>query len=154
MKIEASNKFFPAPGGLWDQIINNAIARIRSLDNTKCWHIEIRKYVKERTEKQRGALFGPAYKVIMDYMGLRGSRDKEYLHSFICCLYYGCHPIIPNKPIRTTTTDEDGNRVKMTTEQAIDFYAFIQQWAAEQGVYVPDPDPLWRENQETDKRAA
>ncbi len=122
---------------------------IAKLPNTKSWSIEITEYHKPRSDAQRSALFGVAYKPLMEHMGLRGDRDKEDLHEFFCGEYWGWHPTLRNKPLRTTTRNERGERDVIDTVTALDFYAFIQQYAAEQGVMVPDPDPFWREKETT-----
>lgn len=131
-----------------ERIVVNATEFLWRLPAGKSWQVEIRPYRKPRSDKQRKALFGAAYKPIMEYMGLRGEQDKNDLHAFFCGEYWGWHPQLRNKPIRTTTRNERGERDEISTREALDFYAFIQQRAAEQGVFVPDPDPFWREQKE------
>jgi len=133
------------PGELWDCIAVNAACAISSLDKTKLWDIEIRPHVKVRSESQRKSLFGLAYKILMEFIGLRGAEDKQYLHNHFCIKYFGQHPRLPNKPLRTTTKNELGEREEISTKVAIEFYALIQQMAAELGVVIPDPDPMWRD---------
>lgn len=106
---------------------------------------EVGIYTKPRTDRQRKALFAAAYKPIMERMGLRGERDKDDLHAFWCGEYWGWHPELRNKPLRTTTRNERGERDVISTAEALDFYEFVQQRAAERGIDVPDPDPFWRE---------
>lgn len=138
-------KFTLHPGDLWVGVAANAVKAINSLDKTKAWDIEIRPHEKKRTEKQRKSLFGAAYKKLMEEIGLRGAREKEQLHEYFCIAYFGAHETLPNKPKRTTTKNEHGEHDEITTKEALDFYAFIQQHAAEEmEIDVPDPDPLWR----------
>jgi len=42
--------------------------------------VTVEEYRPARSAKQRSALFGCAYKALMEQMGLRGERDKEALH--------------------------------------------------------------------------
>ena len=103
---------------------------------------------RERTDKQRASLFGVAYASLMNQMGLRGDADKEQLHSTMCGDYFGWieKTILGRKvqaPRRTTTKNEQGKRDVIDTKTQLDFYAFIQQRAAEYGYDVPDPDPEW-----------
>lgn len=133
------------PGDLWGRVYANAVAAMSSLDKTKTWDIEIRPHVKVRSESQRKSLFGLAYKILMEFIGLRGAEDKQYLHNHFCIKYFGQHPRLPNKPLRTTTKNELGEREEISTKVAIEFYALIQQMAAELGVVIPDPDPMWRD---------
>lgn len=125
----------------------NLHAFIDRLPDTKSWQVIIEQYHKPSTAKQRRSLFGVAYKAIMEATGLRGSRDKERLHENMCGEFFGWKdaPMVGRVPVRTTTTNERGEREKITTLVALEMYAHIQHLAAEYGVDVPDPDPLWRE---------
>lgn len=140
-----------------EQVRANLSAFIDRLPATKSWRIEISEERPKRTDKQRRSLFGPAYKAIMEATGLRGSRDKDKLHSDLCGEYFGWHNAgITKVPVRTTTTNERGERDEISTMQALDMYAFVQQFAAEFGIFVPDPDPFWREkaaNESAQERA-
>lgn len=108
---------------------------------------------RERTRKQIASLFGVAYASLMAQMGLRGQADKDALHRDFCGDYFGwveaaaCGSF-KRRPRRTTSTDERGNRDVICTRQQLDFYAFIQQTAAEFGYDVPDPDPEWHRKAE------
>lgn len=147
MKEKSHNEkqlFTLRPGDLWGRVYANAADAMSSLDKTKTWDIEIRPHVKVRSESQRKSLFGLAYKILMGFIGLRGAEDKQYLHNYFCIKYFGPHPKLPNKPLRTTTKNELGEREEINTKVAIEFYALIQQMAAELGVVIPDPDPMSR----------
>lgn len=130
-----------------DSIAANAAQFIHRLPNTKSWEIEIRQHVKKRTDKQRAALFGAAYKALMAFAGLRGSDDKDDLHRFMCGEYFGWtqDKFGNRKPVRTTTKNERGERDEISVADALDFYGFLQQRGAEVGCYVPAPDPFWKE---------
>lgn len=128
-----------------ENVLRNVVDFLHKLPTMKSWEIDIAAYVKKRSPKQRAALFGAAYRPIMEFVGLSGSEDKDDLHAFYCGEYWGWHPVLRNKPLRTTTKNERGERDEITTVQALEFYAFIQRHAAEQGIYVPDPDPLWKD---------
>jgi hypothetical protein len=47
------------------------------------------------------------------------------------------------RPVRTTTTNEQGERDVIGKLLMAEFYEFIQRRSAEVGFDVPDPDPLW-----------
>lgn len=128
-----------------DEVKANLHAFVDRLPESKSWVLVVTEYHKPRSDQQRKALFAAAYKPIMEHMGLRGERDKEDLHAFWCGEYWGWHPQLRNKPLRTTTRNERGERDEISTVDALDFYAFIQQRAAMQGIDVPDPDHFWRE---------
>jgi len=117
--------------------------------------VTVEEWRQERSSKQRNALFGCAYKALMEQMGLSGAREREQLHSTFCGKYWGWREaeMLGAKrrvPVRTTTTNEDGRRDVITMREQLDFYEFIQRTAAEYGFYVPDPDPAWRIRAELD----
>ena len=97
---------------------------------------------EERTGKQRAALYAAAYGALMEQMGLRGEKDKQGLHEMFCGEYWGWRDVgMVRRPVRTTTTDENGKRDVISVRQQMAFYSFIQQRAAEYGFDCPDPDP-------------
>ena len=111
------------------------------------FEVVIREHKKSRSLAQNSALFGIAYPPLMDYMGMRGDSDKEDLHAYFCGEYFGWvdYTILgkrKQRPRRTTTRDEDGKRNLLDTVAMADFYSFVQQRGAENGVDVPDPKPV------------
>jgi hypothetical protein len=124
--------------------LTRLIAFLSSLDVTKAWLITIGPAKKERTTQQNKALWGCAYEYIRKATG----NDKDDLHEMFCGEYFGWEVrevmgLKKKYPKRTTTTGYDGKRDVISTVQLQDFYAFVQQRAAEYSVYVPDPDPMW-----------
>lgn len=121
------------------------MAFLSVLDVTKEWAVTIGPVKKERSDLQNRALWGCAYKTLRDATG----NDPEDLHTYFCGEYFGWteYEVMGSKrkrPTRTTTKDADGKRDVISTMHLSDFYAFIQQRAAETvGVFVPDPDPTW-----------
>ena len=110
---------------------------------------------RERTSKQLHALFGVAYKSLMDQMGLRGAAEKDELHSTFCGEFFGWRTdvilgVARKVPVRTTTTDENGNRDVISSRGQLELYSFIQQKSAEYGYTVPDPDREWFRKSERD----
>lgn len=123
----------------------NLHSLIDKVDPRFPWEFTIKRYRREQTNDQLGARFGLAYAVMMEPMGLRGRRDKEWLHEFMCGEYWGWHPTIRNKPLRTTTTNERGEREVIDTAEAAKFWDFVVEWAARQiAVVIPDPNPFWK----------
>lgn len=121
------------------------LARLaRTLDRAKAWRVTAEEHKRRRSDSQNSALWGVAYKVLRDETG----NDPEDMHRYFCGEFYGWveYEIFGQtrkKPRRTTTTDENGKRNVISTTDFMDFYAFIQQRAAETvGVYVPDPNEV------------
>ena len=117
--------------------------------------ITVEELKPERSDRQRAALFGCAYKALMDQMGLSGAREKDELHTTLCGAYWGWRAVEVlgtqrRVPVRTTTTNEQGKRDVITMRAQLEFYEFIQRTAAEFGFDVPDPDPAWRIRAEMD----
>jgi hypothetical protein len=127
-------------------ILANAIAFLGMLPDKKSWKVEITEYRKTRTEEQNAALFGLAYKVLSDETGY----TKDELHEAMCKRHFGTverevFGQVVTRPYRTTTTGPDGRRDVLTWDAFADFYETVERVAAEAGVYIPAPDPLWRE---------
>ena len=130
-----------------DLVRANAHAFIDRLPLTKSWRIEIKELHKERSLEQNDAMFGVAYKIIMEASGLEGDAEKRQLHRDFCGDFFGWTdgPLGHRRPVRTTTKNERGAKELIDTRTMCDLYAFIQRKAAEFGIDVPDPDPLWFE---------
>ena len=128
-----------------DLVRANAHAFIDRLPLTKSWRIEIKELHKERSLEQNDAMFGVAYKIIMEASGLEGDAEKRQLHRDFCGDFFGWTdgPMGHRRPLRTTTTNERGERDLIDTATMAQFYAFVQRKAAEFGIDVPDPDPIW-----------
>lgn len=129
-------------------VLANAQEFLARLPESQSWEVTIARHVKARSEKQRKALFGAAYKALMEFSGLQGSVDKDELHRFMCGEWFGWDEDVfgNRKPKRTTTKNEKGERDEISISEALDFYAFLQKRGAEVGCWVPDPDPFWRES--------
>jgi len=108
---------------------------------------------KDRSDLQNRALYGVAYKTLSQFTGY---TDPE-LHEMFLRSYFGevekevfGTKIV--KPRRTTTTDENGKRKLLSTDEFSAFYSHIQQKGAEIGCYVPDPDPEWHARKDWTRR--
>lgn len=120
------------------------IAFLSAADVTKELQVTIGPVKKERSCQQNKALWGCAYEHIRKATG----NDKDDLHEMFCGEFFGweIREVMGRKkrfPKRTTTTGYDGKRDVISTIELKDFYAFVQQRAAEYSVFVPDPDPMW-----------
>lgn len=128
------------------QILANAVSFLHQLPDTKSWELTIEPHKREYTGKQRRSIFGPAYKALMEFSGLDGDEEKRQLHFWMCGEFFGWkHGDFGQRPIRTTTKDENGKKNPISTAEAVRFYEFLQRKGAEVGCYVPEPDAFWRE---------
>lgn len=127
-------------------VTERATSFINALPQDKSWVIEIRQYHKPRSLKQNAAIFGLAYDVIMEATGLDGEKERERMHTNFCGDFFGWRdvPMVGRMPVRTTTTNERGERDTIDTVTMAKFYEYIQRTAAEYGIYVPDPDPFYK----------
>lgn len=106
--------------------------------------VTVARYVRSRSNAQNAALWGLAYKVLGEATGFRATE----LHEYFCGEYFGWHEhaifgMRKRRPRRTTTTNEDGQRDVISTEECAKFFDFIQQRAAELEINIPDPEPAW-----------
>lgn len=134
-----------SPDPTRERVLANAIAFLQRLPATKAWEVVVRPWVKARTDPQNHALFGVAYVALAQATGF----TKDELHEAFCKRFFGTverqvGSVTVSKPFRTTTRDENGKRDVIPWDTFSDFYATVQVVGAEAGVYVPDPDPMWR----------
>lgn len=104
--------------------------------------VEVCEYRKRRSDEQNKALWGLAYKILSDATG----NDPENLHTFFLGEYFGWETIdVMGKKRRVPIKRSS----KLTTVEFAEFFDFIQRRSAETvGVYIPDPDPGWRDRLE------
>lgn len=127
------------------QVLANLHAFVDRLPQDKAWLVEISRAHDRRSAKQNRAMWGVAYDVIMEATGLQGADERKQLHRTFCGDFFGwvSGAVGMRKPVRTTTTNELGEKDPIDTATMAAFYDFIQRKAAEFGIDVPDPDPLW-----------
>lgn len=130
---------FVLPKSGRERIADNLRAFVMSALPGKELRVEVCEYRKRRSQDQNAALWGVAYKTLSDATG----NDAEDLHTFFLGEWGGWEVITVMGQQRRVPKRRSS---KLTTVEFSEFYAFIQQRAAETvGVYVPDPDPLyWR----------
>lgn len=126
-----------------DLVRANLDSFLSRLPDTKSWQVEVKEYRKSRSNAQNNALFGVAYQAICRETGY----DPDELHDAMCRKFFGTVGVdvlgmAITRPVRTTTTDEDGRRDVLSAAEFADFYAMVQRVGAEAGIDVPDPDPL------------
>ncbi len=122
------------------------LQHINALPSDKGFVVKVEELKRPRSNAQNRYLNGVAYKMIGDAIGYERDEISEYL----CGTYFGWkEKKVPKKPghergiemvpIRTTTTDEEGNRSVMTKTEFSDYVNFVQRFAAAKGIVIPDP---------------
>lgn len=129
------------------RIFENLLSFLAQLPATKPWQIDVKQYRKERSDEQNKALWGVAYPALEKATGQSVNDWHEYmLGEYFGWIEYTLFGKRKLRPARTTTTGYSGEADKLSTADFADYYTFIQHRAAQNGVHVPDPDPLWQEN--------
>lgn len=124
--------------------LTRVVAVLSAAPKDKDIKVTVAEAKKERSDPQNNALHGVAYKALSEFTGYTGPE----LHDVFLRAYFGevereIMGQIIKRPRRTTTTDENGKKSKLSTTEFNAFYSFVQQKGAEIGCWVPDPDPMW-----------
>jgi len=104
--------------------------------------VTVEVYRKSRSNQQSRYLNGVAYKLLGEATGYERDDISEYL----CLIYFGGKDKkvpgdkIVQVPLRTTTTNEQGERDVMNTVDFAAYVEFVQRFGSKHGVYIPNPD--------------
>lgn len=116
-------------------------------EKPKALKIVVSERTKSSTIQQARALFGHAYKILRNETG----ADVNDLHRHFCGEYFGWIEVEIDgrnyeRPLRTTTTNEEGYPERISTRDFASLFEFVQQRAAQgnPAVIIPDPDKDWK----------
>lgn len=117
-------------------MLDKIIRFVHKLDPSKRWKVSIEPYVKRRSTSQNAYLWGVCYPTILKAGQLEGWTAED-LHEFFLGSHFGWEKfegfgMVKMKPMRRSS--------KLTTVEFMDYVAHIQQFMAERGVYIPDPN--------------
>ena len=105
--------------------------------------VVIRRFQKKRTPEANAYLWGVVYPVLADVSGY----EKDELHYVMCCRFFGTKVVEVmgerfEKPVRTTTTNEDGELEWLGAGPFAEFVDFvIREAALWYDAIVPPPTP-------------
>jgi len=99
--------------------------------------VEVSEYRKRRSDEQNRYLWGVCYAALRDATG----QPPEDWHEYMLGEWAGWEEtsLFGRKRLRPMRRSS-----KLTTGEFADYVAFVQQRAAENGVYIPDPDEARR----------
>lgn len=132
--------------------IQRIATRLADVPLDQVWQLILQPFKYERTNQQNRYLRGVCTKMLAEHIGY----EEHEMHAQLCGLHFGwkveaCMPTpnnpkgIRDVPVRTTTTDENGDRDVLGKRDFWDYVEFVQRFGAENGVVIPDPDPnYWR----------
>ena len=141
---ELGSSFIFSKGRPRDEMLARIIKFIHKLPVEKAWRVTIEPYRKRRSTSQNAYLWGVCYLTILESGGeqLRG-WTKDDLHDYFLGEHFGWEKIegFGRKRIKPLHRS-----AKLSTTEFIDFVDFIQQKAAEFGIYIPDPNEYGESN--------
>jgi hypothetical protein len=129
---------------------------LAGLSTEKSWEVIVRPFKRSRSNRQNSYERGVACVLLSKAVGY----EPDDIHEYLCGRYWGWKqeacPKTPSNPkgvrdvpIRTTTTNEHGDRDVLNKQDYWDFVEFVQRFGAEHGVLIPDPDPDYARHRES-----
>jgi hypothetical protein len=130
-----------------DRVAAQIATFVAALDAGRPYRVTVEEAKSTRTSQQNRYLWGVAYKLIADAVGYEVDEVAE----FMCGQYFGwTDKRVPKKPsnpegvesvpVRTTTTNENGERSVLNKQDFTDYIAFVHRFAASKEIYIPDAD--------------
>jgi hypothetical protein len=144
--------------------IARVVKYLREVTTKRAHRIDIKQESDDRTAQQCRYLNGVPYKLLGSHFGY----ERDEISEQMCGLYWGWRqkkvPRTPNNPrgirdvpLRTTTTDESGERDVLSMKDFWEYVEFLQRFGASYDVHIPDPDPSYKHlqrDQEQQEHAA
>lgn len=130
-----------------DRVAAQIATFVAALDAGRPYRVTVEEAKSTRTNQQNRYLWGVAYKLIAEAVGYEVDEVAE----FMCGQFFGwTDKRVPKKPsnpqgvesvpVRTTTTNENGERSVLNKQDFTDYIAFVHRFAASNGIYIPDAD--------------
>jgi hypothetical protein len=134
-KGESMSQTFIIPPENRERIADNLRAFVMQALPGKRLRVEVSEHRKRRSDDQNRYLWGVAYKTLRDATG----QEAEDWHEYMLGEWAGWeeYELFGRKRLRPTRRSS-----KLSTVEFADYVAFVQQRAAENGIYIPDPNEL------------
>lgn len=142
-----------------ETVLGRIISELSALKPGKAYRVVVKEDTDDRTAQQCRYLNGVAYKLLGDFTGYERDDISEYL----CGMYFGWRekkvprkPGVPSGkeevPVRTTTTNEHGERDVLSMDEFWKYVEWVQRFGAKYGVLIPDPDPTYNKLQRPERQ--
>jgi hypothetical protein len=153
-RSEMATEFIIPKGGM-EFRLKQIAAFLSALSKGRAWRIKVEELRMTRSIQQLRYLNGVAYKAIGSHAGFERDDVSEFCNG----TYFGWKRVrVPktpenptgfaSRPIRTTTTDESGNRDVLSKVDFIAYVDFVIRFAASKGIHVPAPNEEFDEAEE------
>lgn len=131
-------RFVLHPDASRERVLANAHAALDNLPDKGAWQVEIKRKVKRRSKDQNEYLWAVCYKILEDSTG----QEAKDWHEYFLGEHFGWeeHDMLGKRKLKPRRRSSG-----LSTMEFWDFVAFIQRRAGENGIFIPDPDPLWKE---------
>lgn len=129
---------FIFPKNQRDEALAKFIRFVHRLPLDKPWRVTVEPYRKRRSSEQNRYLWGVCYATILEAGGEQlAGWTKEDLHDYFLGEHFGWETIegFGRKRIRPIRRS-----AKLSTMEFVDYVDFVQQKAAELGIYIPSPN--------------
>ncbi len=134
---------------------------LAGLDPKRPWEIIVRPFKRSRSNQQNRYERGVACKLLSEATGY----EIDEVHEYLVGTYFGWRQIrcpktpsnprgLRDVPIRTTTTNDLGQRDVLSKSDYSDFIAFVQRFGAKHGVLIPEPEPDFALRADREEKAA
>lgn len=131
-----------------DRVAAQIATFVAALDAGRPYRVTVEEAKSTRTSQQNRYWHGVIVKTLANEVGY----EPDEVHEFMCGSWFGWKdkrvPKTPRNPdglasvpIRTTTRNADGKRSVLSKTEFMDLVDFAQRFAAQRGIFIPDPDP-------------
>lgn len=130
-------------------VLANVRAKLDSLDDKYAHQVTFKRYQKPRSVDSNEYLWACCYPLAVRELGF----TAEDWHEEMLMRHFGKREVAKPGvsewvPVRTTTKDENGNSDVLGSFDFWNFVEHVRREFAQAGVYIPEPDPFWKERRE------